>query len=643
MPTSFGPVISIGRLGSAVLMLALVCGAPGISVAQDAAVGPAETAPAAITIVGDSAPDGAAPGGAAYTKRMMAIKIYNNTSKYNIYPVINSGGATSVDPYARSAFKIKKADWPEFPYPTANQFRLYINPTGDGIPPGEFVVVRLPLFTQLVRTVDPKQPDNFINWWAGGRVELFDAPASDHKPPKAIRDLYPNKPGQTRVTPIATAVLPTCPKCQRLQIFKDPAGLKNNEPSQLTEFTLGALNHDTDPEILDDRNVDYDVSYVDTTYMPAAMGAVGNSQVGYIGMLTPIDKFRKALQKFLDEDSPFHGWPQYKTDDGELILKVPSALQVLGNPTSPIFSKGPWKPITRMRKDWDDCIKRDEKGEFCDRARDVNALFEANYRSYRVNFKKPTSNCNEAKGPIPLTDDLLYAHVQGFTPFVENCLNPKMNLLADTPGYDDNQSQGYRQTKNKFDALQYWPGGKFNGYTELIHGEKYINAPYVYAYSVDDAVGNMQAEGVGIVIAIGGPRGLENTNPASPPVHISFGFSPDDKVQFVKYGICSEKPDRDVNPYFHSFDIAQDSIPDCVSSLLDSNGVVYKVGLDRKPPYPNVHQRTPETHKPVDCSVNKSALTLEWCSTAFAHQVFDPDSAKFGNFLILAAPKQPPR
>ena len=43
-----------------------------------------------------------------------------------------------------------------------------------------------------------------------------------------------------------------------------------------------------------------------------------------------------------------------------------------------------------------------------------------------------------------------------------------------------------------------------------------MNAPYTYAYSVDDAVGNMQTDGTGLIIAVGGPDNLPNPNHVTP-------------------------------------------------------------------------------------------------------------------------------
>jgi hypothetical protein len=90
--------------------------------------------------------------------------------------------------------------------------------------------------------------------------------------------------------------------------------------------------------------------------------------------------------------------------------------------------------------------------------------------------------------------------------------------------------------------------GRFNPYGVLIHAADYINAPYVYAYSVDDAVGNMQVAGDGLIVAVGGVNGLPNPNHATPFINVSFGFAATDRVRFTKYGICKGKTDQNVNP-----------------------------------------------------------------------------------------------
>ena len=91
----------------------------------------------------------------------MTIKIYNNSPTYNIYPVLSSGTAVP-DLFLQAALMVPKAQLGANPFPKLNQFRLYINPTGDGIPPNGNVTITLPFYTQLIPTaqVQPKCPTN---------------------------------------------------------------------------------------------------------------------------------------------------------------------------------------------------------------------------------------------------------------------------------------------------------------------------------------------------------------------------------------------------------------------------------------------------------------------------------------------------
>jgi hypothetical protein len=72
----------------------------------------------------------------------MTIKIYNNSDTSNIYPVLSSGTAVP-DLYLQAALMVPKAQLGAKPFPKRNQFRLYINPTGDGIPPNGNVTITL--------------------------------------------------------------------------------------------------------------------------------------------------------------------------------------------------------------------------------------------------------------------------------------------------------------------------------------------------------------------------------------------------------------------------------------------------------------------------------------------------------------------
>lgn len=571
----------------------------------------------------------AAPGGATEEGvPRMSIQIYNNSTNYNIYPVLTTGTSDS-SLWLQAWFKVPKVEMGNRPYPKHDNFRIYVNPEGNGIPPGDSVAIELPLLTQLVPTgkVDPKKPNQYIDWWGGGRIEIFDAPAANGEPPAALKALYAHRPTQTAVTPIRGATLPSCKGCQPLGIFKDTGGVfKNNAPSQLTEYTLGAINQAKDPvELVTYYGaVDIDVSYVDTVYLPVAMGVFDTrlpalAQVGYVGTPQPIDTFRKALRRFIAPESPYVGWPQFIGAGGkEKILKLASTMHAVAGDAD--LTPSPWKPIDRLTTLWNGCLGTDHTS-ICAKIKRVRAMFMANYHHYKAIYPA-RSSCDQSKKPEPYSEVLMIRHVYGFTPFGENCKDPKVNLLEKTPGYADHDSRKFHKVKRAFDDLQYWAGGKFNPYVGLIHDKGYIDAPNVYAYSVDDAVGNLQVDGSGFILVVGGTKGLANPTPAAPPIHVNFG-GPSVNGSFTHYGICTLEPTTPVNPDFLSFglSVAADQFDRCPISLKSDQGEIYSFKLKSDQPFPDGPKHlSPETHAPIDCvgAVPNSSRET-WCKQIYAY------------------------
>lgn len=589
---------------------------------------------------------------AAQAVPTMTIKIYNDSDAYNIYPVLSTGTSTP-DQWMQAAFGVPRSELGNNPYPKTNQFRLYINGL-NGIPPGSSVTITVPLYSQLVPTdqVNPKLPDQYIDWWGGGRIYIYERAAIDQQPPDALVADYNHNKSMTGnpLTPIAGAALPICTEgCQTpaMEIFKDPDALPSNDPNQLIEYTLGAIKLAKDPYQIDLHNVDYDVSYVDNAYLPAAMEPYNNLQVGYIGTTQLIDTFKDALNRFLA--APIGaGWPQFSDNENETILKIPSALHIFpslltpGVPPPDLTPPPPWVPIEKMKELWRTCVTGGGTAPICDDIRDVQALFMANYQNYQSNYATRTEwSCNKAKQPVPLTEPLMLAHVYGWSPFNEQCTSSDANLLQDTPGYSENNNSKYQTVKTEFDKLQYWPTGEFDPYVILIHGKDYVNAPNVYAYSVDDAVGNMQVAGDGLIITVGGSGGLPNPDPATPPIHINFGYSPKDAIRFVQYGICTKTPDQDVDPDYASFDISTNHLSSCPLSLIDNQGQLYTFKITQQPPYPSTNYLTPETHAMIDCSGNTDDKSKNWCSNIFGYTVTVVNKSE--SYVIAPAPTQPPR
>jgi len=576
----------------------------------------------------------------------MTIEIHNNSDRYSIYPVLSTGGH-SVDAWMQAAFQVRKPDLADNPYPTPNPFRLYFNPRGTGIPPHGSITVTLPLFTQLVPSdqVNAKMPDQYIDWWNGGRITLYASLYSDGAPPRALVADYTARPSQKLLAPVAGATLPQCLGCdQPLEIFEDTLGeLPGNDPAQLTEYTLGAIDLTKDPYALDVQNVDYDVSYVDNAYLPAAMEPYNNKTVGWIGTIQGIDPFKAALQKFLSAPA-FKGWPQFADDEKETILKIPSALHLMQNQDN-LTPAPPWTPIQNMKTLWVNCTAGGTD-PICSNIRDVHDLFAANYANYVNNYHTAFSGtCDQNKDPEPATldEDSMLANVYAWTPFTANC-RADTNLLEDTPGYQENNFSGYQSVKSEFDALNYWPTGEFNPYVVLIHGAEYLDAKYVYAYSVDDAVGNMQTTGEGLIIAVGGTDGLPNPNPATSPIHVSFGFSPKDAVRFVKYGVCTDTPNQDVNPNFASFDVSTNQIATCALSFIDNQNTLYFFKITKQPPYPSrppSGQPIPDNNKTmIDCSGN---VTDSWCPNIYGYtEGVVGQHTREDDYIAVPAPAQPP-
>ena len=615
---------------------------------------------------------------------VMTLKIYNNDSQNNIYPVLTTGVA-SKSVFLQAFFKIKVKDLGTNTFPKAI-YRFYINPTGVGIPPGKHVIVKVPLFTQLVPgdTIDSTKPQ-LINWWEGGRIEVFDAPKATGKPPVALTKLVgagSDWTSQKSVTLPAIDNL-TVPKCVKqgdddpannacpangkLDIYTDSVQFLNNEPSQTFEFTLGAA-----PDVIgakpnnvafafNPRNVDIDVSYVDIAYLSGAMAPYNPtvsplSQTGYIGSIQEINKFKGVIDRFITTPA-YVGWPQYRDRQGKKIPKIASPLHAFAG--DDLLIGKTWPPITAIRQQWDACTKDDTNtSALCKKMRAVRDMFLANYKYYSDGYKTNVTCNTDGKNPDPVKLDkagnLLFSHIEGFTPFTEHCAADAFQLY-NTPGYEDKKNTKgqviklglFHTRKQQFDDMQY--NKNFNPYVFMIHDKTWANIPNAYAYSVDDAVGNLQADGTGFIIAIGGPKGLPNPTPAESPIIVGLGFSKTDAVKFTKYGICQQEPKTKINPNFAAFTLylAPKTFQQCLVSLVDNKDNPYFFRKKALPPFkylPPTEENLPLLRTFIDCSDNKAgSLGKAWCEGIFTYSEQNPGRGPDIHHLITPAPQQPPK
>lgn len=194
------------------------------------------------------------------------------------------------------------------------------------------------------------------------------------------------------------------------------------------------------------NNVDYDVSYVNYAYLPAAMEPYGNPLIGYVGLPSRIEDVNAAISNWLATGGLAIGWPLYKGSDGNAVPgKIPSALEIFLNAAAfnntNVFTPAPAQsvPIMAMTTQIADCLTSS-----CALFRDVAALLIANYQNYRnvgLTDKQTWTVVWQCTGTPPSAPDpdlaSLLAHFYGWAPFNENCANTMANQLYDTPGYND--------------------------------------------------------------------------------------------------------------------------------------------------------------------------------------------------------------
>ncbi|MGH2565006.1 MAG: hypothetical protein ACRDE5_10860, partial [Ginsengibacter sp.] len=180
-----------------------------------------------------------------------------------------------------------------------------------GLPPGHFVTLTIPFYTQLlaVNSNLGTVTDQFIDWWNAMRIFVFDGKQAidaafnySVDPSGAVIPPIP-------VNPVPGAAVPSCTMdntntpCGSLEIVAYVNGFPMPVPAQLVEYTFAAaMGPPLHPTFSIDRKiVNYNISGVDSMYMPAAMGAhnaTGPIPNTYLGSTQDLASFRSALQAF---------------------------------------------------------------------------------------------------------------------------------------------------------------------------------------------------------------------------------------------------------------------------------------------------------------------------------------------------------
>jgi hypothetical protein len=687
----------------------------------------------------------------------MTIQIFNNSTDYDIFPLLLAGTASANDEWMEACFRIAASQIPDPAkstlYPRANQYRMYIKCCGGGetgIPPSGSVQITLPLYSPLVQTIFPDpaksgQPiEQFIDWWQGGNIIIYAVPTGSGYPDTLAKhwneDANPANNrirNPTRNSPTCGGVNGATVTCG-LHVFTSVGGIVGWEPEQLLEYTLGAAGIDASrptnrPDlplrIWNPENVDYDVSNVNNVYLPAAMEPFGNKLsfpiktccgIGYVGSIATIGATFTAIDSWRSSSLGMN-WPFYVDDSippnqrttppKTTPRKVPSPLEIFAvvqdnkgsfndawNTTSRFSPAPSTSPqIIRMKALLELCVGG-RTSPICGRINDVIALLRANYANYvtvyNQSVQKISSTWTDDWGctlpaVTPLTEPLLLAQLYGWNGFnaVSGC-KAAANRLEQTPGYKPGDSgyksgdplHDYTAAKAEFDQLHYWYNdfrvtgdygqwttdaadyGQFNPYVPLIHGSApFMNAPYTYAYSVDDAFGNMQTDGTGLIIAVGGPQNLPNPNHVTHEVQFTPGYTntiaPNNPfagltITMDKYircgGVQSDFNPRHESTPFTTFIVPQgeenttpvtpppNSVVACQIMMADSVGRIYRIRVKDFPSkfllapqdrtgFPDANTRTTQNAAFIDCSGNPAdSDAMDYCLQVFPYQAKDP-------------------
>ena len=464
----------------------------------------------------------------AQTVPTKTITFHNNSPDHTLYPVLQApimSGADVRDLWLQAQFQV--SDVKKQIFNTTLLYRIFVNRAA-GVPPNSSVTLTIPFYTQLQQadaTNLGMVNDQFIDWWNAMRVFVFD----DKDAADAAFNYSVDRSGQVippvLVTPFAGAALPSCASstttCETLDIYAYVNGFPISVPAQLIEYTFAAAQGPPLNPVLsiDLDTVNFNISAVDQVYLPAAIGASGNTTARntYLGSTQAIAPFRDALTAFTGNGSlwPYYVPAYFSPQNPTIPLQtppaggqpypqpqIPSTDTVYAEsfrdppPAPPVLSSdtltgiGVLGTAAQATLDlWNKCTSpAPVQSPTCTQIAQINGFFQKNYQQ-----------CFPGKAP-PATRDLLQI-VYGWVQF-PGCTTP----LAQVAGYDAAIGTYCDLQYNFFDPTVL-AADVFNPYVKLIHQTLASNA---YGFSIDDAVAFKSLPGTGIVVTIAGAQGLEN-------------------------------------------------------------------------------------------------------------------------------------
>jgi len=471
------------------------------------------------------------------------IVIYNNADKdTTIYPALWVGrmsNSANPDAWLQGYFTV--ADPSAQKFNTTKVYLAFFN-RRHGIAPGKSLTITVPFYTQL------KQPgprgagattDEYIDWWNAMRLVIFDSRTAV----TAAYQYYDHKEGKApvpAVSPPAGAAIPLCAGCEDpVDIMEYEADPPSSIPFQLVEYTFGNYGgsppslqaEQASPPYKNIYRVGYDVSSIDSEYLPVAIAPLNNDVYGYLGTGMTVKTFRAALDGFIKDRQWPTFYPVYfpngappaafsltppagpypdgaypgkvavgsfnvftetfrtDTDGARIVLNPPKV-----SSNVPDSAIAPGATVSAMIGLWKECSPSGSAS--CTAIADIKQALRG------AGCPNPPYN----PGMIPATQlDLVYGWVNS------GCAGDFRPGIPPTPAQKAT-FEHYLKLQHNYcgDVASPGPGcphanvpqgSIFNPWTQLIHETLKSNA---YAFSVDDAVGYVQLDGDGLIITVGG-------------------------------------------------------------------------------------------------------------------------------------------
>lgn len=493
----------------------------------------------------------------APTPPTKTITIYNNSDQV-MYAVLQAPiqfGKDVHDLWMQAELGIEEADYLTRPFVTTRLYRAWINHGSGGIPPGGSVTVTVPFYTQLQPWTQANSgtvQDQFIDWWNAMRVYVFDGKdaadaaynfSQDNPPPGVpVKPVLPPYP----ITPMTGAAVPTCNGGCSLDLRSYYIGFPNGIPGQLVEYTFAAAEGPPNQSkfSIDRSKVNYNISAVDSIYLPVAIGASGNNTAGntFLGSTLSVRNFQSALNEFTLQGSLWPYFiPAYFLPSNSIIAvpspngppnginaypepQVPSANFMFAEsyrvpaPAPPTLTSDADPPWVKQKSYgelgdvgqgtldlWNKCTTGAGTSKTCTQIQSIRDFFVADYKA--------------CFGTAPNLNDpnVLHAFVRDVYGWVQfdGCAD---SLATKNPAHYPAAIRTFCDLMYNFFTVTD-ASDVFDPYVKLVHVALASNA---YAFSIDDEQAFKSIAGTGVIITIAGAHGLEDSTQTDLPTAANY-------------------------------------------------------------------------------------------------------------------------